>query len=143
MLWVSSGGIFMTNRYQKQATLGILGLFCIASPLFLRLPLEFQSYYAQQQINQTEGRERYRITQRKQTAEKLASAGVLPNGQKLKIRNYFDDPNQDPKPETTGWLEDEIVFVYDSANVCIGRIEKRKWLWKHHYQNVCKNLPRN
>lgn len=133
----------MTSKYQKQATLGLLGLLCIASPLFLRLPFQFQKYYAQQQIDQSESKERYRISQRKQTADKLASAGVVPNGQKLKIRNYLDDSNFDPKPETTGWLEDEIVFVYDSANVCIGRIEKRKWLWKHYYQNVCKNLPRD
>lgn len=134
----------MSNRsikYQKQATLGLIGLFCIVSPLFAKLPAQFQAFNTATQIESSEEIERTRISQRKVTAEQLAQAGILPNGQKLKIRRYVDNPRRNPQPDTTGWLENEIIFVYDSAGTCIGRIEKRKWLWKHHYRNVCENAP--
>ena len=129
------------NKYQKQATLGLVGLACISTPLFIKLPAQFQAFHAEMQIENNEQIERSRIEQRRQTADTLAQAGVLPNGQKLKIRRYYDDPKHDPKPETTGWLEDETVFVYDTAGVCIGRIEHRQWRWKHRHKNACSNLP--
>ncbi|MGI2904758.1 hypothetical protein [Tolypothrix sp. VBCCA 56010] len=129
------------NKYQKQATLGLIGLACIATPLFIKLPAQFHAFHAEMQIENSEQIERSRIEQRRQTADTLAQAGVLPNGQKLKIRRYYDDPKHDPKPETTGWLEDETVFVYDTAGVCIGRIEHRQWRWKHRHKNACSNLP--
>jgi len=134
----------MSNRstkYQKQATLGLIGIVCIASPLFAKLPAQFQAFNTAAEIENSEEIERTRIEQRKVTAEQLAQAGVIPNGQKLKIRRYVDNPRRNPQPDTTGWLESEIIFVYDSAGTCIGRIEQRKWLWKHHYRNVCKNAP--
>lgn len=134
----------MSNRstkYQKQATLGLIGIVCIASPLFAKLPAQFQAFNTATEIENSEEIERTRIEQRKVTAEQLAQAGVIPNGQKLKIRRYVDNPRRNPQPDTTGWLKSEIIFVYDSAGTCIGRIEKRKWLWKHHYRNVCKNAP--
>ncbi|WP_375503512.1 hypothetical protein [uncultured Nostoc sp.] len=134
----------MSNRstkYQKQATLGLIGIVCIASPLFAKLPAQFQAFNTAAEIENSEKIERTRIEQRKVTAEQLAQAGVIPNGQKLKIRRYVDNPRRNPQPDTTGWLESEIIFVYDSAGTCIGRIEKRKWLWKHHYRNVCNNAP--
>lgn len=134
----------MSNRstkYQRQATLGLIGIVCIASPLFAKLPAQFQAFNTAAEIENSEKIERTRIEQRKVTAEQLAQAGVIPNGQKLKIRRYVDNPRRNPQPDTTGWLESEIIFVYDSAGTCIGRIEKRKWLWKYHYRNVCNNAP--
>ncbi|HEY9672031.1 MAG TPA: hypothetical protein V6D11_11335 [Waterburya sp.] len=140
------------NQYQKQATLGIVGLFLIASPILLKLPSQFHTFNsttfveteaAQQkaEIEASEDLERTRIEQKKQTAETLKQTGILPSGNKLKIRDYYDNPKWNPRPNTTGFLKDETVFVYDSAGVCIGQIKARKWLWKHFYQNVCKNLP--
>lgn len=129
------------SKYQKQATLGLIGLACIAFPFFAKLPSQFRAFNTTTQIEASEDIERVRIDQRKLTADKLAQAGVLPNGQKLKIRRYFDNPSKNPKPETTGWLEDETVFVYDSANVCIGRIKNREWYWKHDYSDACDDAP--
>lgn len=140
------------NKYQKQASLGIVGLFLIASPILLKLPSQFHAFNSSTQleteaakekaeVETSEEIERTRIEQKKQTAEKLKQTGILPSGDKLKIRDYYDNSKRNPNPNTTGFLKDETVFVYDSAGVCIGKIQQRKWLWKHFYQNVCDNAP--
>ena len=140
------------NKYQKQATLGIIGLFLIASPILLKLPSQFHTFNSttlleteaakqKAEVEASEDLERTRIEQKKQTADKLKQTGILPSGDKLKIRDYYDNPKWNPNPNTTGFLKDEIVFVYDSAGLCIGQIRERKWLWKHFYQNVCNNVP--
>jgi hypothetical protein len=140
------------NKYQAQASLGIAGLILIATPLFLKLPSQFQSFSSnteleadlarqKAQVEASEDLERARIEQKKQTADKLKATGVLPSGERLIIRDYYDNPKWNPRPNTTAFLEDETVYVYDSAGVCIGRIQSRKWFWKHFYQNVCNNAP--
>lgn len=140
------------NKYQAQATLGIAGLILIATPLFLKLPSQFQSFSStteleadlarqKAQVEASEDLERSRIDQKKQTADKLKETGVLPSGEKLIVRDYYDTPKWNPNPSTTAFLEDETVFVYDTAGVCIGKIQARQWLWKHFYQNVCNKAP--
>ncbi|MBD2341959.1 hypothetical protein H6G64_34065 [Calothrix sp. FACHB-156] len=129
------------NKYLGQAILGFIGIALIASPLFLKLPSQFQSFNATARIEQSEDVERSRIEQRQLTALKLAQTQVMPNTQKLKIRQYIDNPKRDPRPETTGWLESEVVYVYDSAGACIGRISARQWQWKYHYKNACNDAP--
>jgi hypothetical protein len=142
------------NKYQKQATLGIVGLLFVASPFVLKLPFQFVAFSASTQLEnetafskakiaQSEDLERTRIEQKKETADKLKEAGVMPTGVRLKIRDYYDTPKHNPNPETTGFLESETVYVFDSAGVCIGKIQQRKWLWKHFYANVCNNVPSN
>ena len=140
------------NKYQKQATLGIVGLLFVASPLVFKLPFQFASFSAstqletetalsQAEVTQSEELERTRIEQRKATADKLKETGVLPSGEKLKIRDYYDNKKWNPFPNVTGFLADETVYVYDSAGVCIGKIQNRKWLWKYFYKNACHNAP--
>lgn len=140
----------MNNRYQKQFGLILVGSALVASPLFLRLPSQFQAFNTETQLDQevaqaraetkaSEDIERSRIEQKKQTADTLKKTGVLPESTRLKIRRYYDNPKHDPKPDTTGFLKDELVYVYDSAGVCIGRIQNKKWLWKHYYTTkVCQ-----
>ncbi len=140
------------NKYQAQASLGIAGLLLIATPLFIKLPSQFHTFnsatelenelaHDKAQLEASETLERTRIEQKKQTADKLKETGVLPTGNKLIMRNYFDSPKRNPKPTTAAFLPDETVYVYDSAGVCIGKIQKRKWFWKHFYQNICSNAP--
>ncbi|AKG24912.1 hypothetical protein [Calothrix sp. 336/3] len=140
------------TSYQTPATFGLLGLLCVASPLIFKLPSQFRAFNAstsleadtrveQAYFRNREEFERIRIDQRQETAERLAQAGVLPNGQKLKIRRYFDNPKRNPNPDTTGWQEGEVVFVFDAAGACIGQIKNRQWYWKHHYRNVCAGVP--
>ena len=142
------------NRYQKQATLGLIGLGIIVSPLLFRLPFQFQSFGSTAQLEadtatskakvaNSEELERARIEQKKETADTLKRTGVLPSGSKLKVRNYYDTNNHDPKPSATGYLADELVYVYDSTGVCIGRIQNRKWLWKYYYTYACQGNPAN
>ena len=140
------------NKYQAQASLGIAGLALIATPLFIKLPSQFNSFNStteletelakeKAQLEASETLERARIEQKKQTADKLKETGVLPSGKKLVVRDYFDTPKHNPNPTTTAFLPSETVYVYDSAGVCIGRIQKRRWFWKHFYKNVCDNAP--
>ncbi|MEA5574171.1 hypothetical protein [Calothrix sp. UHCC 0171] len=140
------------NKYQLQASLGLFSLFLTASPLFLKLPAQYQAFNKNSEMEvdaaiafsktrTSEQIERERIQQRKETADTLQRTGILPTHQKLKIRRYFDNPKRNPNPDITGYLEDETVFVYDSAGICIGRIESRQWYWKHWYKNACDNSP--
>ena len=153
---VTTGGIKETmnrpSKYQAQATLGITGLILIATPLFLKLPSQFQSFSStteleadlarqKAQVEASEDLERSRIDQKKQTADKLKETGVLPPVEKLIVRDYYDNPQWNPNPNTTAFLLNETVFVYDTAGVCIGKIQARQWLWKHFYQNVCHHAP--
>lgn len=142
----------MNNKYQAQFGLILVGSVLVASPLFLRLPSQFQAFktttqlarevaQARAEVKASEDIERERIEQRKETADTLKRTGVLPTGQKLKIRLYYDNPKKDPKPDVTGFLAEETVFVYDSAGVCVGRIQGRKWLWKKYFPYVCNNPP--
>jgi hypothetical protein len=140
------------NKYQLQASLGLISLCLTASPLFLKLPAQYQAFnknsemevdaaIAYSKTRTSEQIERERIQERKETADTLQRTGILPTHQKLKIRRYFDNPKRNPNPDITGYLEDETVFVYDSAGICIGRIENRQWYWKHWYKNACDNSP--
>lgn len=126
----------------------MIGLALIASPLFLKLPTQFQSFNStnelesqvmneKAQVAASEQLERARIDEKKLTADKLQQTGVMPSVNKLKLRRYYDTSKHDPKPDTSGWLASETVLVYDSAGVCVGRIQNRKWQWKHYYKGVC------
>jgi hypothetical protein len=106
----------------------------IASPLVFQLPLNFQKF----NLQGSEELEQYRLQKKADTAQKINQLGIMPEFKKLKIRRYQDNPNRDPKPDTTGYLEDEVVVVYDSLGQCIGKIQSRKWYWKYHYRNTCK-----
>ncbi|MBD2536387.1 hypothetical protein H6G97_46740 [Nostoc flagelliforme FACHB-838] len=92
-------------------------------------------------IRESEELERIKAEQRAETADKINSLGVTPSFRKLRIRNYLDSKKCNPRPDTTGYLEDETVFVYDSTGLCIGRIEQRQWKWKYRFKNACKNSP--
>lgn len=140
------------SNYQKQASLGLIGIALVASPLFFRLPGQFSVFNTANQsatdlstetarIKASEDLERFKVRERKQTAEILKKSGMIPVGDKLKIRGYFDNPRHDPKPETTGFLASDKVYVYDSAGTCIGRIEDRQWKWRKYYPPICNNAP--
>lgn len=131
------------RRYQKQALMGLVSLGIIFLPVLFKLPGQFTAFNAANELETDEQIERSRIAERKKTADKLNEAGVMPEAQVLKILKYYDNPHRDPKPETTGFLKDQIVIVVDSAGRCIGRIQKRKWLWKHYYKGVCNGIPDN
>lgn len=116
----------MNNKYQAQFGLILVGSALIASPLFLRLPSQFQAFntttqldrevaQARAEVKASEDIERERIEQKKETADTLKKTGVLPTGQKLKIRRYYDNPKKDPKPDVTGFLAEETVFVSSNA----------------------------
>lgn len=137
------------SKYQKQAFCGMVGLLLIFSPYILRLPGRFQAFNASNdleadadiekaKVQSSEDIERTRITQRKETADELKRTGVIPSSDTLKIRDYYDNKKWDPKPETTGFLESDVVIVYDSAGKCIGQIQNRKWYWKHNFPQFCK-----
>lgn len=127
------------NKYQPQATLGIVSLILVASPLFFKLPAQFEAFNTSTDLELETAKEKALIEQQKLVADKLKETGVLPPTNNLIMRDYFDNPKRNPKPTTTAFRKDETVFVYDSAGICIGKIQNRKWLWKHYYQGICAN----
>ncbi|MBD2472274.1 hypothetical protein [Nostoc sp. FACHB-145] len=128
-------------KYQKQALLGLLGMGLIISPWLSQLPAQFKTYNSGITIRESEELERIKAEQRAATADKINELGVMPSFRKLRISDYLDSSRFNPRPNTTGYLEDEIVFVYDSTGLCIGRIEQRQWKWKYRFKNSCKNSP--
>ena len=144
----------MTSKYGKQASLGLVALGLVALPMFLKLPYQFtafktdaeletQSSQEQSAIKRSEELERARIGERAETGKALNKAGVMPTGQKLKIRKYYYNPKHDPRPETTGFNVDETVFVYDSAGVCVGAIQQGTWKFKGWFPTICNYAPKN
>ncbi len=128
-------------KYQKQALLGLTGLALIASPMLMRLPFQINTFTTATTIQESENIERVRASERANTAAVINDLGVIPSSQKLRVRGYLDNSRVNPRPDISGYLEDEIVYVYDSIGKCIGRIEERKWQWKYHFKNVCNNAP--
>lgn len=138
--------------YRKQIYLGLVGVAICAMPVVLPVVpqiatyAEAQRYKAEkellsQNLQADEEFQRDRIAEGAKTSNKLYEAGIAPTTTKLRIRRYFDTPKRDPKPDTTGWGADEVVYVYDSARKCIGRIEENRWLWKHRYSDACEGRP--
>lgn len=128
-------------KYQKQASLGLAGLALIASPLIIKLPPQFSAFNAANAIRASEDIERIKVAERAATADAINEAGVIPSSRKLRMLGYLDNSKHNPKPDVTGYLEDEIVFVYDSVGKCIGRIQERKWAWKYRIKDACNSSP--
>ncbi|MBD2770659.1 hypothetical protein [Iningainema tapete] len=138
--------------YIKQLSLALCGVGICAMPVIIPIVpkvgayVEAERYKAEKQLQAEnlltqEELERSRILERAKTSEQLYKSGLAPNSSKLRVRRYFDTPKHDPKPDTTGWGVDEVVYVYDSSGKCIGRIENNQWYWKHRYQNACNGRP--
>ncbi|WP_414588750.1 hypothetical protein [Scytonema sp. PCC 10023] len=124
--------------YQKQIGLALAGIAVCVLPLLLPLIPKIGTYAQSERLKAEEELQRATIAERAKTSEALYNAGIAPNATSLRIRRYLDSPHQDPMPDTTGYGASEIVYVYDSAGVCIGKIEGNQWLWKHKYNNICK-----
>jgi hypothetical protein len=124
--------------YQKQIGLALAGIAVCAAPVLLPLIPKIGTYAQSERLKAEEELQRATIAERAKTSEALYNAGIAPNATSLRIRRYLDSPREDPKPDTTGYGASEIVYVYDSAGVCIGKIEGNQWFWKHKYNNICK-----
>jgi hypothetical protein len=106
-------------------------------PVLLPLIPKIGTYAASERLRAEEELQRATIAERAKTSEALYNAGIAPNATRVRMKQYLDNPNQDPKPDTTGYGAFEIIYVYDSAGVCIGKIEGNQWLWKHKHNNIC------
>lgn len=138
--------------YTKQLSLAFVGLGVCAMPVFLPLIPKIHSFAESERLKAEtqlqaenlrtiEEFERTRIAERAKTSGELFKKGIAPNTSTLRVRRYFDNPKVDPKPDTTGWGTDSVIYVYDSAGVCIGRIESNEWFWKHRVKNACDGRP--
>ncbi|MBW4504866.1 MAG: hypothetical protein KME57_36320 [Scytonema hyalinum WJT4-NPBG1] len=123
--------------YQKQIGLALAGCAVCAMPVLLPLIPKIGTYAASERLRAEEELQRATIAERAKTSEALYNAGIAPNATRVRMKQYLDNPNQDPKPDTTGYGAFEIIYVYDSAGVCIGKIEGNQWLWKHKHNNIC------
>lgn len=141
-----------SKMYIKQLTLAFFGVGICATPVILPIipkvgayveaeKLKAETQLQAENLRTQEQFERDRISERAITSEQLYKSALAPNSSKLRVRRYFDNPKHNPKPDTTGWGVDEVVYVYDSAGKCIGRIENNQWYWKHHYRNACNGRP--
>jgi hypothetical protein len=132
------------DKYMPCALMGFAGLAFIASPLFLNIGIQYQEYSASNQLNSSENINRQEIRERKKTADLIKKTGLEVQGQTLRIIDYTDNPDKAPsmKPSVLrAYLESQKVWVYDASGTCIGKIEKRKFIWKHNNSTVCEAIP--
>jgi hypothetical protein len=123
--------------YQKQIALGLVGIAHTAIPTAMPLIPKIATYAASERLKAEEELRRTTITERAKTSEALYQAGVAPTATTLRIRRYIDNPKRDPKPDTTGYGALELVYVYDSTGMCIGKIEQNQWYWVHKHNDAC------
>lgn len=132
------------DKYMPAAMTAFAGLAFIASPLFLNLGPQYQEYSANNQLNSSENINRKEIIERKKTADLIKKTGLEVQGKTLRIVDYTDNLDNPPymKPAVLrAYLESQKVWVYDVSGVCIGKIEKRKFVWKHDNSEVCERIP--
>ncbi|WP_373525880.1 hypothetical protein [Nostoc sp.] len=123
--------------YKKQLYLALAGVLVCFLPVIIPLIPKLRAYAEAERLKATEGLERSRIEERAKTSNALYEAGVMPTTRKLRITNYFDSSKRNPRPDTTLYLDDEIIDVFDATGRCIGRIEEGIWKWKHKDKEIC------
>jgi hypothetical protein len=132
------------DKYMPAALMGFAGLAFIASPLFLNVSFQYQEYSTNNQLKSSENANRQEIIERKKTADLIKKTGLEVQGQTLRIVDYTDNPENPPYMKPTvlrAYLESQKVWVYDASGTCIGKIEKRKFLWKRENSKVCEKIP--
>jgi hypothetical protein len=132
------------DKYMPAALMGFAGLAFIASPLFLNVGFQYQEYSTNNQLKSSENANRQEIIERKKTADLIKKTGLEVQGKTLRIVDYTDNPDQPPYMKLSvlrAYLESQKVWVYDVSGVCVGKIEKRKFMWKHDNSKACEGIP--
>ena len=131
------------DKYIFPTGVAALGGVLILAPLFLQVPSEYATFTTKKKLAASEEINRSRIQQRKTTAELIQKTGLLPEGKTLRLIDY-DNSTKRPRIKNQTlqhYLADEIVFVYDRSNICAGRIENRKFIWKGDSSAACTQAP--
>ncbi|MBW4571193.1 MAG: hypothetical protein KME31_25215 [Tolypothrix carrinoi HA7290-LM1] len=131
------------DKYIFPTAVAGLGGALIVAPLFIQVPSEYATFATKKQLAESEEIQRDRIQQRKTTAELIQKTGLLPEGKTLRLIDY-DNSTKRPRMKNQTlqhYLADEVVFVYDRSNICAGRIQNRKFIWKGDTSTACKNAP--
>ena len=131
------------DKYIFPTAVAALGGVLIVAPLFIQVPSEYATFATKKQLASSEEIQRSRIQQRKTTAELIEKTGLLPSGKTLRLIDY-DNSTKRPRMKNQTlqhYLADEVIFVYDRSNICAGRIENRKFIWKGDTSTACKNAP--
>lgn len=131
------------DKYLLPTGVAAFGGLLIIAPLFLKAPSDYATFAAKDSVKQSEEVNRDRIQQRKQTAELIRKTGLLPEGSTLRIVDY-DDGAKPPKIKRQilqSYLADQVLYVYDRSNTCIGKIENRQFIWKRKSTDACNNAP--
>ncbi|MGI8502181.1 MAG: hypothetical protein ACR2LR_13755 [Hassallia sp.] len=131
------------DKYIFPTAVAFLGGALIVAPLFLVMPSEYTTFATKKQLAVSEEIQRSRIQQRKTTAELIQKTGLLPEGRSVRLIDY---DNSDKRPRLKNqtlqhYLADEVVFVYDRSNICAGRIQDRKFIWKGDSSTACSQAP--
>ncbi|MBD2773330.1 hypothetical protein [Iningainema tapete] len=131
------------DKYLFPTGISLFGGLLIAAPLFLKVPSDYTTFAVKDSLQQSEEINRERINQRKETADLIRKTGLLPEGRTLRIVDY-DDGIKPPKLKRQilqSYLADQVLFVYDRSNICIGKIENRRFIWKRKTNAACNNAP--
>jgi len=131
------------DKYIFPTAIAGLGGALIVAPLFIQVPSEYATFATKKQLAESEEVNRDRIQQRKTTAELIQKTGLLPEGKTLRLIDY-DNGKKRPRIKNQTlqhYLADEVIFVYDRSNICAGRIQDRKFIWKGDSSTACTNAP--
>jgi len=131
------------DKYIFPTSVAGLGGLMIIAPLFIQVPSEYATFATKKQLAESEEIQRSRIAQRKTTADLIQKTGLLPEGRSVRLTDY-DNSKKRPRIKSQTlqhYLASEVVFVYDRSNICAGRIQDRKFIWKGDTSTACKNAP--
>lgn len=132
-----------SDKYIFPTAVAGLGGALIAAPLFIQVPSEYTTFATKKQLAASEEVNRDRIQQRKITADLIQKTGLLPEGKTLRLIDY-DNSTKRPRIKNQTlqhYLADEVIFVYDRSNICAGRIQDRKFIWKGDSSTACSQAP--
>ncbi len=101
------------NKYQAQATLGIAGLFLIASPLFIKLPSQFQSFNSATQLST-------------ELAQKKAQVEASEDLERARIEKFYEHKSwSDWADIIAHWLVDLLAIPISFITAILAQFAER------------------
>ncbi len=140
----------LEGRYSPGLYAGVTGILALVLvnaftiPSSLKQAQERDSYRNQTELEKARlsaqselEQERAKLTKR--TADTYAENEVKPVST-FSIWGYVDNPSQPPMIDFRAFPDPtQQVFIYDSANKCVGVVQNNQFFWRHalKHENIC------
>jgi hypothetical protein len=146
-----------TGRYKIGLYGGIgCGILALFLQLCVNVPSDVVQYAQKQEISQETELEKTKLQaetaiktevakQQRKQADSFSLNEVNPVST-FSLWGYIDNPQKKPRIDFRAFPKNsQRVYIFDSANRCIGFVQQGKFYWKHakSSRNVCKGINNN